>query len=228
MTLSVSAIVCAYNSERYVAETLEHIVAQTRRPDEIIAIDDGSTDSSAEILERFTPEVRVVRQANGGIGRARNAGIAEASGDLVAFCDADDLWDPTKLERQLRVFERDPSVDVVFTAVHEFVSPDIDPTDKQLRPVLAHATGPLTSTMLVRRTVFDRVGGFDVERRVGDWMEWYMRLHDAGAREVRLGMALVHRRLHGENNSMRASLSREEYLNVVKAHLDRTRRGLTP
>jgi hypothetical protein len=77
--------------------------------------------------------------------------------------------------------------------------------------------------MLVRRAAIERAGLFDETERVGDWIEWYMRLRDSGARETMVEDALVHRRLHGDNNSLRVEGSRSEYLRAVKAHLDRQR-----
>lgn len=98
---TVSVIVPCYNGARYLRETLASALGQTRAPLEVLVVDDGSTDDSAGVAEAFGLPVRVIRQANGGESTARNRGIDEARGDWLAFLDADDVWEPHKLERQL-------------------------------------------------------------------------------------------------------------------------------
>ena len=100
---TVSVVTPCYNGAALLPQTLESAVAQTKPPLEILVIDDGSTDDSAAIAESFGPPVRVMRQENRGESVARNRGIDEARGDWIAFLDADDLWKPTKLQRQLEV-----------------------------------------------------------------------------------------------------------------------------
>ena len=102
---SVSAVVPCYNGERFLAETLDGLLAQTRPVCEVIVVDDGSTDGSAALAETFDGRnevpVRVIRQENSGESVARNRAVSEAAGEWVGFCDADDLWRPEKLERLL-------------------------------------------------------------------------------------------------------------------------------
>lgn len=100
----VSVIVPAFNAEETLAETLHSVAAQTHRDLEIIIVDDGSTDSTADVAVRFCeeePRARLIRKDNGGVASARNAGIKDAAGCWVAPIDADDLWHPTKIEKQL-------------------------------------------------------------------------------------------------------------------------------
>lgn len=96
----ISVVIPCFNGARFLRQTLESVVRQTYRAHEIIVVDDGSTDDSAAIAESFGPLVRVIRQPNQGESVARNCGIEEACGEWVAFLDADDLWEPEKLERQ--------------------------------------------------------------------------------------------------------------------------------
>src|SRR5262245_55521841 len=101
----VSVLLPVYNAERYLAETLDSALAQTHPNLEVIVIDDGSVDRSRAIAEARAerdPRVRVITKTNGGVAAARNRAIAEASGDLIAPLDADDLWSATKIERQVK------------------------------------------------------------------------------------------------------------------------------
>jgi len=111
----VSVIIPAYNSGPLVEEAIGSALAQTRPPAEVVVINDGSTDDTAERLARFGPPVRVIRQANGGVSAARNRGLAAATGAFVAFLDADDVWHPDKLRRQLEAFAKRPELGLLGT-----------------------------------------------------------------------------------------------------------------
>jgi glycosyltransferase involved in cell wall biosynthesis len=221
---TVSVVVPFYQAERYLDETLASIEGQTRPVDELILVDDGSTDGGPAIAARRTRPARVVTQPNRGIGAARNAATAVATGTLVAFCDADDLWDPTKLERQLDLLASRPEVGAVLCGVQEFVSPEIDPATAGVRPPRRLDEAAAISALVVRREVLDLVGPFDQDLAVGEWFDWYARLLHAGRPVASVDAVLVRRRLHASNNSRRQRDSRSEYLHVLRAHLDRTRR----
>lgn len=102
----VSAIIATYNRADIVGEAIESILGQTYKNMEVLVVDDGSTDGTHEALRRFGNRIRVVRQENAGPGAARNRGIEVARGELIAFLDSDDIWMPTKLERQVRLLEK--------------------------------------------------------------------------------------------------------------------------
>ncbi len=113
----VSVVIPAWNAAAFIERTLETVAAQTFRDFEVIVVDDGSSDGTKEVADRFLAarglRGRCVRQENKKIAGARNAGIREASAELVSFLDHDDLWFPSKLERTLAVFDADPSADLV-------------------------------------------------------------------------------------------------------------------
>ena len=109
----VTVGITTYNQARFLAETLESVLAQTRPADEIVVVDDGSTDSTPELLRRYDGRIRIVRQPNGGIARSRNRVVTEARGDMVALLDGDDLWSPEKLERCLEIAGRQPAPVIV-------------------------------------------------------------------------------------------------------------------
>lgn len=113
----VSVVIATYNMGRYLPETINSVLAQTYSPLEIIVVDDGSTDGTGDIVARWQEDVRFryIQQSNLGQQAAKNRGVAEASGEFIAFLDADDRWQPTKLERQIPLFEGGAVVGVVYT-----------------------------------------------------------------------------------------------------------------
>ena len=219
----VSCIVPAYNSEQHLKETLDSIFRQGHRPLEILVCDDGSTDGTAGVVAAYGERVRYLRQPNAGPCAARNTGIAQASGEFLAFLDADDLWLPEKLSRQMARFEERPDLDYSVCHVQNFVDPrergmTVDPA--RLAPI----PGFTTVALVVRRRSFERIGGFDASLKHSSETDWFLRADEAGAVKELLPDVLVQRRLHGGSRSVRfASRSREEYLHTVKTALDRKR-----
>jgi glycosyltransferase involved in cell wall biosynthesis len=112
----VSVVIAVYDGERHLGEAIDSVLGQTWVHLELIVVNDGSTDRTGEVVaaRQHDERLRRVDQENQGVARARNAGIAQARGDLVAFLDADDVWLPDKLERQVEVFRRHPDVGLVF------------------------------------------------------------------------------------------------------------------
>ncbi len=104
----ISVIIPCYNNKPYIRECLNSVLSQTFSDYEVIVVDDGSTDGTGEIIQNYLPRVRYLRQSNQGPAAARNAGIEAASGEYIAFQDADDLWYPEKLEMQLKFMEANP------------------------------------------------------------------------------------------------------------------------
>jgi len=105
----VSVIIPAYNATAFLGETLDSVLAQTYPNLEIIVVDDGSTDDTPDLLGSYGDRIRVLRQANSGQATARNHGAREAHGELLAFLDSDDLWDPDKIARQVELLDRFPT-----------------------------------------------------------------------------------------------------------------------
>jgi glycosyltransferase involved in cell wall biosynthesis len=221
----ISVMIGVYNAEPYLAEAIESVFAQTYRPLELIVVDDGSTDASGEVAQRYGDAVTYLRQENAGNGAARNRAAELASGEHFAFLDADDRFVPDKLERQEAVLEASPDVDVVFGHVVEFVSPEL--TEEQRASIRPPASSPTPlpgpNLMLVRREAFSRVGPFSETLKVGVTVDWYARAVDAGVITHMLPDVVLERRLHLTNNGLRESDSRSQYLHVLKASLDRRR-----
>jgi glycosyltransferase involved in cell wall biosynthesis len=220
----VSVIIGAYNAERYLAEAIDSVLAQTHRPFELIVVDDGSTDGTAAVAEAYGGLVRCIRQQNGGMAASRNRAIPEAGGEYLAFLDADDRFTPTKLEQQLAVFAERPELDLVFGHVTEFLSPDLDADSRALlRDPVHDAPWPTPNLMLARRESFLRVGLFSTELKVGIGVDWCARAGEVGLRSVVPPIVVLERRLHADNNGIRRRDARPQYLHVLKASLDRRR-----
>jgi len=222
-TAQVTAIVTFYNRERYLAEAVESVLAQDRDDLHIVLVDDGSTDSSHSVARAFEPPAEVVRQENRGSAGAMNTGVRTATTEFVAFCDSDDIWRAGKLDAQLAAFERDPSLDLVFTNVEEFLSPEINREDVRTRPLRGAVPGCAPSTLLARRSAFQQVGPLDEGLRNGAWVDWYARARWAGLREHILPDILVRRRIHAQNNFALQTDAHIGYLRAVRAMVQRRR-----
>jgi len=220
----ISVVIPVRDGERYLAEAIDSVLSGSRAPDEVIVADDGSADGSAAVAEAIGEPVRVVRLPPTGIAAAVNAGIAAASGDLVAFIDADDLWTADKLERQVEALAGDPGLDAVFGLGREFLSPDLTAGERELIVVRPgdHAMR-VRGTMLARREVLDRAGPLDEGLRVGEFVDWHSRAEGLGMRSATLDRLVLHRRLHGNNHGRRAQASRIDYVRVARAALERRR-----
>ena len=208
MSLAVSVIIPAYNHARFLGACVESALGQTLAPAEVIVVDDGSTDDTAAVLERFSGHVHVVRQPNRGVSAARNAGAAAAQGDALAFLDADDEWLPRKLEAQVARLQAGPLVGLVHCGVVE-----IDAEGRVLGERLDGLEGRVAEEMMlfrrgvilgggsaavVPRGAFSETGGFDESLSTSaDW-DLYHRI--ARRRAVAfVPQALVRYRVHGGN-----------------------------
>lgn len=220
----VSVVMPVHNSERYVVEAVESVLGQHYQRLELILVDDGSTDGSADLARRFGTALRYEYQANAGQSAARNRGIQLARGPLLAFLDDDDYWSTEKLTLQVAALTTDPSIDAVFGHVRQFVSPDLDP--EAAGRVRYHAEvmpGYVPGTMLIRREAFDRVGPFDPQWRVGEFVHWYAQAIESGLRTVLLPDIVLHRRLHDDNSGIKHRAESVQYVRILKAALDRRR-----
>jgi len=217
----ISVIIPVYNGEKYLAETLQSILAQTYRPFEIIVVDDGSTDRSAAIARSF-PDVHCHSQTNQGHGAARNIGIDKARGELLAFCDADDLWMVDKLESQVALLNENPSAGFALGRMKILLDPGaVWPPSWNEAHYASDPAAYIPSALLARRHIFDIVGLFDPQYRIGNDSDWFFRARDAGIKWVTVDKVVLFRRVHTENLSHDTAGTNRELLHLVRASIQR-------
>jgi glycosyltransferase involved in cell wall biosynthesis len=222
---AVSVVIPVYNGARYLAEAIASVRAQSETPGEIVVVDDGSTDASAEVARGCGPDIVCIVQPHAGLSAALNRGLERARGTLLAFLDADDLWAAGKLSRQLDVLDADGAPEAVLGHVEQFVSPELDPAvAPAIPPGSRRLPGWVLGTMLIRAGALRRVGGFDVRWQIGPFIDWYLRAQDADLRTVMLADIVLRRRVHMDNMGSRERGSRGDYAKILKHALDRRRR----
>jgi glycosyltransferase involved in cell wall biosynthesis len=195
----------------------------------VIVVDNDSRDRGLEIAQRYAPAVELRREARRGIGFARNAGLAAARGDYIAFLDHDDIWEPRKNELQLAAFDRPEPPDLVFGHVRQALSADLDPAvASRLSPPDGPQPGLFLGSMLAPRSAWDRVGPWDRAWDASDGLAWILRARGLGLREAMIADVVTTRRIHGANQSLNNHDKRSEWARLLKASLDQRRaRGVT-
>ena len=226
--MSISVVIPAYNASRFLAETLESVLGQTLPPDEILVIDDGSTDDTAAIAESFPPPVRVFRRPNSRQGASRNFGVQQATSEWIAFVDADDLWRPNKLQRQMEELSKQPEADVCYTGLLRFTDAQGSRTfgtplpaypPEQVRRRLFRGPFFLPSSVLIRRSRFLAMGGFATTFKITeDWDLWLRLLH-AGAGFAACPELLCLYRIHPGSVSSDKIVVLDECTSIYDQHI---------
>ncbi len=220
----ISVIIPVYNAERYLSEAIESVLVQEVKPLEIIVVDDGSTDKSAEIIKRFKGDVYYQSQENKGAASARNLGVDLTKGSLLAFLDADDLWVSDKLELQIKALEEDSGLEMVFGNVEQFISPELDDEHrKRLRTDLGKMPGYHVGTMLVKKSSFQQIGPFNENLELAEFVDWFIRAKEMKVHYKMLPDVVMMRRIHTTNQGLYKQQHRKAYTSVLKAALDRRR-----
>ncbi len=231
----VSVVISNYNYGRFLPAALDSVLRQTYTALDVIVVDDGSTDESAEVLARYDGRVRILRQKNAGVSAARNAGILASRGEAVAFLDADDVWDHDKIAAQVERLSKAP-VGLVYCGI-EFIdaqggSLGVDVEGEEGRIVVPHAllrakTVRTGSSALVRRVCFDTRGLFDVKLSTSaDWDMWrriacFVRRGDGAA-------AAAQYRVHGAQMHRNVERLRARHAARLRQHVRRPHRRSDP
>jgi glycosyltransferase involved in cell wall biosynthesis len=178
----ISVVIATYNMGQYIDQAVDSILQQAWSELEVIVVDDGSTDDTQKVMQRYADERRVIyiKNQNQGQPKAKNCGIKQSRGDFIAFCDADDLWEPNKLQLQMPLFQN-PKIGVVYSEVSNIdennnryikISNEIRHTGKVTNQLLIENFVPF-GTAIIRRACIEKNGIFDEEFRMGiDWDLW--------------------------------------------------------
>jgi glycosyltransferase involved in cell wall biosynthesis len=225
-TPTVSVIIPVYNGERFLAEAIQSVLDQTLPPDEIIMVDDGSTDGSAAIVaglaSRSPLPIHYVYQENQGPGAARNVGIQRAHGNFLAFLDADDLWLPEKNRCQMQILMEHPQAGVAWGCSITFAG-DILPGESPASILVPLSPRFLLQSMLFRRSALDQIGGFDITMRMGEDVDWLFRAMESSLQIVIHGEMVVYYRRHAHNTTSDEDQTSRAMNGILKRSLDRRR-----
>lgn len=211
--MRVSTIIPTFNRSQFVCEAIDSVLAQSHPVDEIIVIDDGSTDDTQEKLNSYLDTIKYIKQPNGGPGAARNRGLKEATGDIIALLDSDDLWVSNKIEVQLRFFREHPKIDFLFgnmasytdsnapeiknASIHNYLCANATNLDHIIDHLIVENVIP-TSTVMFRRAEFKVVGYFNESLSIAEDLDFWFR----ALQKCRFGYidkVLEKRRIHDGN-----------------------------
>ncbi|MES2669801.1 MAG: glycosyltransferase [Pseudomonadota bacterium] len=218
-------IIPTYNRRELVQRAIDSVLAQTHPVDEILVVDDGSTDGTGEALRaRYGERIRYHRQANAGVSAARNAGMALATGRFFALLDSDDLWRPEKTARQIAWLDANPEFGMVLCDVVR-VDADGTPYDTFHRRDVLREDGwalrwlllnpsLVPASVMFRREVFETCGGFDPSLRTAEDIDFHLRV----ARQWRIGVveAALVEAMRGHDGLSATATTYDDYVKVVE------------
>jgi glycosyltransferase involved in cell wall biosynthesis len=211
--MRISCIIPIFNAENFLVESLESILSQQWPLYEVIAVNDGSTDRSAEMLKKYANVITIIEQRRHGIAAARNTGLRHASGDVIAFQDADDVWPQSRLKSLAQSLNVDPHVDCVAGLVQIRDERPVKPRFKEdLRT--SHRLF-LLGSLLIRRSVFDRVGPFNEKLKVVEDTEFIMRARQRGVLFRLIDIVSLIYRLHADNISKDVDMIQSNTLDAL-------------
>ena len=225
MDQTVACVIPVWNGARFIEAAIASVKSQTEPVQEIVVVDDGSTDTTQEVLAGIEG-IRVVRKEHGGPAAARNLGIRVTTSTWISFLDADDLWDDRKTERQLAAIAAQPGARAAVCALQNFWEAEVEDERIALRdhaisrPTLAYSP----PVLLCRRDVFEKIGYFNESTVAGDAVDWFLRARDHGIAVAVAPETLLRRRLHKNNHSRRqARVSQRAVLSAIHRSLSRKR-----
>jgi glycosyltransferase involved in cell wall biosynthesis len=221
--LSVSAIIVAYNGAAFLSCALDCVFSQTRTPDEVILVDDGSTDDTAKIAGRY-PDVRYVRQPNAGPSSARNHGVRLSTCDIICFLDVDDFWDEGKLEREVALLENDNSLDIVQGKIVDVEAPEsiVPGGCIELRAVSTPYHFVNLGSLSIRKSTFLSIGGLDEFLSMNEDTDWLLRAWESNARKQILDEVSLFYTIRSDSLSAGGLAGSQSLPILLKQHRDRT------
>jgi glycosyltransferase involved in cell wall biosynthesis len=219
----LSVVIPVFNGERFLREAVESVLAQKYSPLEIIIVDDGSTDGTAELVRSLPETVRYLHQPNQGPAAARNRGIEQAQGSLIAFADADDLWPEDKLGLQLPYLIGNEATEIVMGRIQQVVLSETVNGQTQAEEFAEPAFSVNLGSAVIRKSVFERVGLFDETMRYSEDVDWFMRAREGGAAIITIDAVTLLYRQHDQNMTRGKSTTELNVLKALKRSLDRRR-----
>lgn len=225
----VSVVIPAFNAKKWIAEAIDSVLAQTFEDYEIVVVDDGSTDATEQALGGLirAKQIRFFRQQNSGVSAARNRGVDESRGELIAFLDADDLFHPEKLRKQVALFDQQPDLGFVYANFEKFADAggelgvrDMGQFRGRVYPGILQEWSALMAlpTLMVPKQVFQALGGFDESVSWGEDIDLYFRI----TREYAIDLvpeALCRVRVHPASASASKLGSAESFHRVLEKAL---------
>ena len=218
----VSVVIPVFNGERFIKDAIKSVLSQSYRPLEIIVVDDGSTDKTAENIKEF-PAVKYIFQDNQGVSATRNKGLEAAQGELITFLDHDDILLSDSVSRRVVYMLENPEVWCIISKHRSYLEQDFDLPPWILESEFidgAYGFGYL----MVKKDVFLKTGGFDPKYRTGELMDFFFRVNDTGQKIAKFPEITVLRRVHGKNLSKDVTAMRENLLKSAKASILRKRK----
>lgn len=219
---SIALVIPYYNACDYVGAAIESALSQTRPADDIVVVDDGSTDGGETVITGFGRHVRYVRQPNAGVSAARNTGLSMVAAELVAFLDADDVLPAESIASRLGLLETNPDLGYAYGGVEQFFSEALA-LGEQSRLSAASRSGRIAGSLLIRRRLFAAVGLFDPSIRIGETIDWIARCDLLGFVGGDCGAPVLRRRIHESNATRSPEGVQAQYLQVLRAALTRRR-----
>ena len=218
----ISVIIPAYNAEAFISEAIQSILQQSYEPLEIIVVDDGSTDETAQIATKFH-NIRYFYQENSGPATARNTGLKIAKGEIITFLDADDLWSQNKLQLQQAYLAENLSVEVVIGHT-QFMQLTLVNHQHKFAEIAEPRIFLNLGSALFRKSVFDKVGLFDRNLRYSEDVDWFNLARESSISILTHQEVVLFYRQHQHNMTRNKVANDLNVLKVLKKSLDRRRR----
>jgi len=201
----ISTIVLTKNSDLYVGGCLDSILAQTVQPQEIILVDKSSSMATADVARQYGDRVRLYRQKSNGLAAARNEALDYCSAPYISFLDADDIWLPEKLEKQLNILEREPDINLVSCLLQKIEDGQLSESFEALTP----------SGCLFRKSVFEKHGKFSPQYTIASDHSWFFTSKRQHIRMHIIQEVLLHKHIHDRNLSLNAVQYRKEIMHML-------------
>lgn len=226
MSPRISVLIPCYNAGRFLAQALDSVLAQSYTDYEIIVIDDGSNDNTADIVAQY-PQVQYFYNAHSGISVSRNLAISKARGEFIVFLDADDMWTADKLEKQISYMDSHPDCQLVYTLVQNFFDGDLSVINERQEQLLNANMDNCLVTCCIRRSLYEQFGGYREDYPYGEDTHWVARLWAAGVNMKHcIAQKLYLRRIHDSNISLsHRKVDQKDIMAVMADAIRQARKG---